>query len=90
MARRVDIRTAVLFMGAARVPAVGPYALTMTAEDGIQAARAFSVAIIVPLHYEGWAHFSQSRELIERVFNGAGFGGRVCWMELGATIALPE
>ncbi len=31
VARRFPIRTAVLFMGAARVPAVGPFALTMTA-----------------------------------------------------------
>jgi hypothetical protein len=39
--RRFPIRAAVLFMGAARVPVVGPFALTMTAEDGVQAAHAF-------------------------------------------------
>jgi L-ascorbate metabolism protein UlaG (beta-lactamase superfamily) len=64
VARRFPIRTAVLFMGAARVPAVGPFALTMTAEDGVQAAHAFSGATIVPIHYEGWKHFSESREVI--------------------------
>jgi len=85
VARRFPIRAAVLFMGAARVPAVGPDALTMTAEDGIQAARAFSNATIVPLHYEGWAHFSESREMITRTFDDAGIGSRVHWMELGAT-----
>jgi len=88
VARRFDIRTAVLFMGAARVPAVGPDALTMTAADGIGAARAFSEATIVPLHYEGWAHFTESRQQIARAFEAAGLGSRVRWMEPGATIAV--
>jgi len=88
VARRFDVRAAVLFMGAATVPAVGPEALTMTAEDGIQAASAFSGATIIPLHYEGWAHFTESREVIVRAFNNAGIGPRVCWMELGATTAV--
>ena len=89
VSRRFAIRVAVLFMGAARVPAVGPDALTMTAADGIEAARAFSGATIVPLHYEGWAHFTESREVIARAFNDAGIGPRVRWMELGATTTVP-
>lgn len=89
VARRFDVRAAVLFMGAARVPAVGPEALTMTAEDGIKAARAFSEAAIIPLHYEGWAHFTESREAIACAFDDAGIGHRVRWMKLGATVAVP-
>ena len=89
VSRRFAIRVAVLFMGAARVPAVGPDALTMTAADGIEAARAFSGATIMPLHYEGWAHFTESREVIARAFNDAGIGPRVRWMELGKTTTVP-
>lgn len=86
VAKRFDIRAAVLFMGAATVPEVGTTeALTMTAEDGIQAARAFSGATIIPLHYEGWAHFSESRDVIARAFSKAGIADRVRWMELGRT-----
>ena len=88
VARRFDVRIAVLFMGAARVPAVGPEPLTMTAEDGIKAASAFPKATIIPLHYEGWAHFTESREVIARAFDGAGIGSRVRWMEPGGTIAV--
>jgi L-ascorbate metabolism protein UlaG (beta-lactamase superfamily) len=86
VARRFPIRTAVLFMGAARVPVVGPFVLTMTADDGVQAAHAFSEATIVPIHYEGWKHFSESREVISRVFEAAGVSGRVRWMEPGIPI----
>jgi L-ascorbate metabolism protein UlaG (beta-lactamase superfamily) len=89
VAQRFKVRVAVLFMGAARLPAVGPDALTMTAEDGVKAACAFYGVVIIPLHYEGWAHFTDSREVIARAFNDAGVGDRVRWMELGATIAVP-
>ena len=86
VARRFHIRVAVLFMGAARVPVVGPFALTMTAEDGVRAAQALSKATIVPVHYEGWKHFSESREEISRVFQAAGVSERVRWMEPGTAI----
>lgn len=68
---------------------MGPFALTMTAEDGIQAAGAFAQATIVPIHYEGWKHFSESREVISRAFDTAGVSGRVRWMEPGTAIAVP-
>ena len=48
VASRFQIRAAVLFLGAARVQVVGPAHLTMTAEDGVQAARAMPDAAIVP------------------------------------------
>ena len=79
--RRFSIRVALLFMGAARVAAVGPWHLTLTASEGVEAARALEGATIVPLHYEGWAHFSESREDIERAFGEAGLSHRLRWME---------
>ncbi len=88
VAHRFQVTTAVLFMGAARVPEVGPQHLTMTAEDGIQAAQAFPAATIVPLHFEGWAHFSESREQITRAFVQAGLERRIRWIEPGATVIL--
>ena len=78
--RRFSIRVALLFMGAARVAAVGPWHLTLTASEGVEAARALEEATIVPLHYEGWAHFSESREDIERAFGGAGLSHRLRWV----------
>ncbi len=89
VAHRFSIRTAVLFMGAARVPAVGPWALTMTAEDGIQVAKAFPQATIVPLHYAGWAHFSESRQVISDRFASAGLARRLFWAEDNAGSPVP-
>lgn len=54
---------------------VGPFHLTMTAEEAVKAARVFADAQIVPIHYEGWAHFSEGRKEIERAFESAGKPG---------------
>ncbi len=82
-ARRLAVRVAVLFMGAAVVPQVGPDHLTLTAEEGVLAARAFADATIVPLHFEGWEHFTESRGEIQRAFAKAGLEERLCWLEPG-------
>jgi L-ascorbate metabolism protein UlaG (beta-lactamase superfamily) len=83
VSRRCDIRIALLFMGAARAPEVGPAHLTFTADEAVEAARAFAGAIIIPLHFEGWAHFTESRSQIEDAFKAAGMQRRLRWMVLG-------
>jgi L-ascorbate metabolism protein UlaG (beta-lactamase superfamily) len=88
VARRFRVRAAVLFLGAARVAAVGPWPLTMTAHDAVEAARAFGEAVIVPLHFEGWEHFSESRAEVEAAFAEAGLRDRLRWPVPGRTIAV--
>jgi L-ascorbate metabolism protein UlaG (beta-lactamase superfamily) len=83
VAARCALRTAILFMGAARVTAVGHAHLTFTAAEGVLVAQAMPTATIVPLHYEGWEHFSESRAQIEQAFASAGLTSRVHWLEAG-------
>jgi hypothetical protein len=83
IARRFSISVAVLNMGAARVEAAGPWHLTFTGEEGVQAARAFGKAAIVPLQCEGWAHFSEHRQEIRRAFKQAEVEHRLCWLSPG-------
>ena len=86
VARRSRPRTVVLFLGAATLAAVGPFPLTMTAADAVSAAQAFDGAVIVPLHFEGWAHFSESRAEVERAFAAAGLSDRLRWPGPGRAI----
>jgi L-ascorbate metabolism protein UlaG (beta-lactamase superfamily) len=88
VARRFHPRAALLFMGAARVAAVVPWPLTMTAGEAVEAARALAGAVIVPLHFEGWEHFSESREDIAAGFDRAGLADRLRWPVPGRTIAV--
>lgn len=83
VARRFPVQIAILHLGAARVPEVGPFHLTMTAAEAVEAARAFANAQIVPIHFEGWAHFSEGRGEIEKAFRSAGLSDRVHWLQPG-------
>lgn len=88
VARRFAVRTAILFMGAARVSVAGPAALTFSAREGVEVARAMREAAIVPLHFEGWEHFSESRADVERAFAEAGMTDRLQWLAPGQPVAL--
>ena len=89
VAQRADVRVAFLFMGAARVREVGPAHLTLAAEESRAIVDAFPDALIVPVHYEGWGHFSEGRPQIARAFADAGGGSRVRWIEAGKPTDLP-
>lgn len=89
IARRFDIDVAVVNLGAARIDVIGPVNLTMSGADGIRTAQTFSKAKIVPAHYEGWKHFSESRAEVVQVFAEAGLTNRLQWLEPGvATVVL--
>ena len=88
MAHRFTPNILVLFMGAARVTAVGPAHLTLTAAEAVTTARAFPDALLVPLHFEGWAHFSESRADIETAFAKAGLAHRLRWPVPGKPMTL--
>ena len=88
VARRFPIRAAILNLGAARVPEVGPFHLTMTAAEAVEAARAFGEAAIIPLHFEGWAHFSEDREAIANAFAAEGMADRLHWPKAGRPIQI--
>jgi Beta-lactamase superfamily domain len=77
--RRCSVQIAILFMGATRIREVGPAHLTFTADEAVEAACAFAAATIVPLHYEGWEHLSESRPHIEAAFRLAGLEGQLQW-----------
>jgi L-ascorbate metabolism protein UlaG (beta-lactamase superfamily) len=83
VARKFQVAIAVPFMGAARVAAVGPAHLTMTAVEGVELARAMPKALILPLHFEGWDHFSEGHREIQAAFDGAGLAARLRWLSPG-------
>lgn len=87
--RRVQVDVAVLNLGAARVAVAGPAPLTFTADEAVTLSRAWPQAVIVPLHFEGWAHFSEGQAEIAKAFDLAGLTSRLRWLSAGRSIALP-
>lgn len=90
MARRFQVITAVLFLGAAVIPAKGNAHLTMTADEAVLATLALDPRYVVPVHYEGWAHLSQGRNEVISTFAAAGLGERLVWLAPGRPTTLLE
>ncbi len=79
---------AVLFCGAARRPD-RPEPLTLTAADAVLVALALDAARIVPVHAEGWLHFTEGPGTLHRAFAEAGLGDRLTVLPVGGSTALP-
>lgn len=88
VARLGPIDIAVLFAGAARGPFFGGAALTLTATDAVEAARILDPAVIVPVHAEGWAHFSEGPDVLAKAFADAGRSDRLRIPPAGTALRL--
>jgi hypothetical protein len=62
--------------------------LTLDATLATEAARALGDALIVPVHQEGWAHFSSSPADLEAAFADAGLADRLRPVRPGETVSL--
>lgn len=85
VASRIPIGTAVVHLGGVQFPISGPLRYTMTANDAVQVCRLMRPHAMIPVHYEGWAHFQQGRSEVERAFSGAAASVRGCvrWLPIG-------
>ncbi|MDQ6694769.1 MAG: MBL fold metallo-hydrolase [Chloroflexota bacterium] len=88
IARRYNVGTALLHFGAAQVDVYGPVYLTFTGAQGAAFAGMLGDATIVPIHYEGWAHFSEGRAEIEQAFEAAGLEEHLRFLPLGTPTPL--
>jgi L-ascorbate metabolism protein UlaG (beta-lactamase superfamily) len=69
-----------------RFPISGPLRYTLTGEEAVELCRAIQPRTIVPVHYEGWKHFREGREGVERAFAAApDLADRVRFVPIGET-----
>ena len=88
VAERLQVDTALLHLGGVRFPVSGPVRYTMTAQEAVELCRLVRPRTVIPIHYEGWKHFRQGREAIEREFAGApdDIRRRIQWVPLGVSV----
>jgi hypothetical protein len=55
----------------------------MSANDALDTASAFPDATIIPVHYEGWAHFSENADDLVQSFKALRVGERLRLLEHG-------
>ncbi|OLT11342.1 MBL fold metallo-hydrolase [Pseudonocardia sp. CNS-139] len=91
VADRFDVSVALLHLGAVRFPVTGPLHYSLTARDAVELCRAVRPRTVVPVHYEGWSHFSQGRGDVERelVATGADVRPAVRWLTPGSPAEVP-
>jgi L-ascorbate metabolism protein UlaG (beta-lactamase superfamily) len=90
VAERLDVDTALVHLGGVRFPVTGPVRYSMTARDAVELLGLVRPRTAVPIHYEGWAHFQESREDIEREFDRAPDEVRraIRWVPIGEPVEL--
>ncbi len=81
LAEHFSIGIAILHLGDAHVAARGPHRLTMNAEEAVQAATVLRPHTVIPVHYEGWAHFQETQAQAQKVFTNSTLRCRVLWLE---------
>lgn len=90
IARRAPaIDAAVLHAGAARVP--GKFRGLPLSLDSVRAAAAAAILgapVVLAAHYDGWVHFTENRDDLQRAFDDAGLAARLHAPEHGTWVPL--
>lgn len=89
IAERVgSVDVAVLFVGAANVGRFGDEPMTLTGERAARAAALLGAKVVVPVHAEGWAHFTEGVDGVVAAFQAAGLADRLMVLTPGMLTAL--
>jgi L-ascorbate metabolism protein UlaG (beta-lactamase superfamily) len=81
-AAALDVDVAIVHVGGVRFPVTGPVRYTMTGRRAAELIRIARPRVAVPVHYEGWAHFTSGRADVERALAGD-VRERVRWLAPG-------
>jgi len=80
---RFKIGTAILHIGGAQFPIMGPIRFTLNAKEAIRIVEALKPRTVIPIHYEGWKHFLETGADASRVFEASAVRGKIQWLTPG-------
>ena len=83
ISQRFRIGTAILHIGAARFPIMGPLRFTLNAREAVQIFHALKPHTVIPIHYEGWKHFKETGAAAGKVFDASDIKEHIRWLPLG-------
>lgn len=78
-----DIAIAILNAGAVQLSKFDGAYLTLSADHAADVARILGARVVIPLHFEGWAHFTQGADELKAAFSGNGIRDRLLMLERG-------
>jgi L-ascorbate metabolism protein UlaG (beta-lactamase superfamily) len=78
-----EIPVAILNAGAVQLAKYGGAYLTLSADHAADVARILGARVVIPLHFEGWAHFTQGADALVAAFKGNSLADRLIMLERG-------
>jgi L-ascorbate metabolism protein UlaG (beta-lactamase superfamily) len=90
VAGRWDVDVALVHLGGVQFNVTGPLRYTMTGKDAVELVGLVKSRVAVPIHYEGWKHFRDGREGLERALASAPseVRDRFRWVPIGEAVEL--
>jgi L-ascorbate metabolism protein UlaG (beta-lactamase superfamily) len=82
------IDVAILFAGAAQTARNPNQNLTLGSAEAAEAAKILRASTVVPLHFNGWTHFTEGADDLRQAFADAGLADRLVLLEPGESARL--
>jgi L-ascorbate metabolism protein UlaG (beta-lactamase superfamily) len=81
----LEVDVLLMHLGSVQFPITGPLRYSMNGADAIRLVRTVRPRVAVPVHYDGWSHFSEPPRRLHDVLDGLGGpdGPVVKWLEPG-------
>jgi L-ascorbate metabolism protein UlaG (beta-lactamase superfamily) len=88
VATRLSVDVAVVHLGAVRFGLTGPLRYSMSGRDAVELIELVGPRVAVPVHFEGWSHFSEQEAALHDVLDAApdAVRARLCWLERGTPL----
>jgi L-ascorbate metabolism protein UlaG (beta-lactamase superfamily) len=81
--RTGELGIAILNAGAVQLPKFDHAYLTLSADHAADVAKILGARMVIPLHFDGWTHFTQGAGELKAAFSGNGIADRVLVLEPG-------
>ncbi|WP_432479270.1 MBL fold metallo-hydrolase [Nocardioides sp. GXQ0305] len=84
----LDVDVLLVHLGCVRFPITGPLRYSMSSRDALELIALSNPRVAVPVHYEGWSHFSQPEDVARRTLTGV-TTTQVHWLDRGVAAEVP-
>ncbi|KAK5992300.1 UPF0173 metal-dependent hydrolase -like protein [Cladobotryum mycophilum] len=82
--KRFHISLALVNLGSAAMPISDPpLQITMDGEQAVRLVREINADLMIPMHFEGWGHFTEGRDALKKVFGKEDINDKVRWLAPG-------
>lgn len=88
IARRCRIGTALLHLGRVQLAPMGDLVFSLSASEATRYGEALGLENLIPLHFDGWAHFTEGRAAAEDFFKRTPLRDKIRWLESGVATAV--